>query len=243
MGNTNFHIDDHHNDRNTYNDFDQNQFNDFLKKLMNVESNIEDTKTDWSYNPDFNVEDSFRLFDKDDKAYITEEDFKNGLNLLGVNPTDQKIRLLLKRFDLQKNGNINYADFFDIIVPFELEHRNRVEYRCPNSCIPCRSPDVFCDKTLDGLRELFNLIIKSEKEINDMRKQFGTLRLNLRDIFGLLDNRGKGNFTDDEMFDYLQNNGLLSDNKASDLLFIRLDKNRIGRNDFSIFEDEIQALY
>jgi len=45
------------------------------------------------------------------------------------------------------------------------------------------------------------------------------------------------------MFYYLQNNGLLSNNRAADLLFIRLDKNRIGRIDFSIFEEEMQALY
>ena len=243
MGSTNFQTDEQPNDRNSYNDYEQNQFNDFLKKLMDVESNIEDVKTDLAYNPDFNVEDAFRLFDKDDKGFITEEDFKNGLNLIGLNPTDQEIRLLLKRFDLQKNGNINYADFFDIVVPFEKDHRNRVENRMPNSCCPCRSPDVFCDRTLDGLGNLFNLIIKSEKEINNMRKLFGPLRLKLRDIFGLLDNGGKEYFTDDELLDYLQNNGLLSNNRAADLLFIRLDKNRNGKIDYQEVEDEIQTLY
>ena len=105
--------------QNTYNNYDQNQFNDFLKKLMDVESEIEDVKTNLASNPDFNCEDAFRMFETDDKGYLTGEDIKNGLNLIGLNPTDQEIRLLLKRFDLQKNGNLNYADFFDIVVPFE----------------------------------------------------------------------------------------------------------------------------
>ena len=229
--------------QNTYNNYDQNQFNDFLKKLMDVESEIEDVKTNLASNPDFNCEDAFRMFETDDKGYLTGEDIKNGLNLIGLNPTDQEIRLLLKRFDLQKNGNLNYADFFDIVVPFEKDYRTKVENRMPNSCCPCRSPEVFSDQTVNGLRDLFNLIIRSEKEINNMRKLFGTLRYNLRDIFGLLDKRRCGYFSDEELLDYLQNNGILSNNRDADLLFIRLDKNRNGRIDYPEVEDELETLY
>ena len=75
--------------QNTYNNYDQNQFNDFLKKLMDVESEIEDVKTNLALNPDFNCEDAFRMFETDDKGYLTGEDIKNGLNLIGLNPTDQ----------------------------------------------------------------------------------------------------------------------------------------------------------
>ena len=228
---------------NTNNNYEQNQFNDFLKKLMDVESKIENAKTNLALNPDFNCEDVFRLFETNDKGYLTEEDIKNGLNLIGLNPSDQDVKLLMKRFDLQKNGNINYADFFDIIVPFEKDYRTRVENRMPNSTGPTKSPDVFNNQTLNGLRDLFNLIINSENEINNMRKSFGTLRLNLRDIFGLLDNQGCGYFTDEQLLDYLQNNGILTNNKDADLLFIRLDKNRNGRIDYPEVEEEIQTLY
>ena len=93
---------------------------------MEVEYQIEDAKTNLAQNPNFNCEDAFRLFESNDKDYLTESDIKNGLNSIGVYPTDQDVRLLMKRFDLQKNGNINYADFFDIIVPFEKEFRNKI---------------------------------------------------------------------------------------------------------------------
>jgi Ca2+-binding EF-hand superfamily protein len=76
-----------------------------------------------------------------------------------------------------------------------------------------------------------------------MRRLFGNLRLKLKNIFCLLDNGGKGYFTDDEMLDYLQNNRLLSNIKGADLLFIRLDKNRNGRIDFKEVGDEMHALY
>ena len=148
--------------KNTYFTYEQNQFNDFLKKLMEMESKIEDTKTNLANNPDFNCEDALRLFETNDKGYLDENDIKCGLSLIGINPTNQEVRLFMKRFDLQKNGYINYADFFDIVVPFEKNYRTRVENRIPNSCCPCRSPEVFSQNTVDQLRELFNLIKQLE---------------------------------------------------------------------------------
>ena len=149
----------------------------------------------------------------------------------------------MKRFDLQKEGCINYADFFDMLVPFEKQYRTMVENRIPKSCCPCRCPDVFCFNTLCALRNVFNLIINSECDINNNRKLFGTLRLKLRDIFGLLDYLRRGHFTNSDLVVYLQNRGLFTSNKDADLLFIRLDKFRNGEVNFRNVEDEVQTLY
>ena len=228
------------NDGNAYNDYEQKQFNYFLKKLMDVESNIENAKSDLANYPDFNVEDAFKLFDIDNKEYITKKDLKNGLNSLGFNPTDQDVRLLMKRFDLQKRGKINYADFFDMIVSFKPELRNKIENKEFNQSSLSKSQEAPNEQVINGLKNLFDLIIKSEKEINDMRKSFGTLRLNLKDIFGLLDKGGKGYFTIEEMVGYLKKNGLFSNNQEANLLFTRLDKTRKGNISFPEIEEEIK---
>ena len=228
---------------NEYKNYEKNKFNDFLRKLMEIESRIEDAKISLAINPDFNCEDAFRLFESNDKGFLDKTDIKNGLNLLCIFPTNKELDLLMKRFDLQNNGYLNFADFFDMVVPFEKSYRERVENRCPQSCCPCRSPDVFSDKTIYYLKNLFTLLIDSENEINDLRKMMGTVRLKLNDIFALLDQDGKGFFENKEMIEYFENNGLLDDNKAADLLFIRLDKNRNGKIDFPEVEDELQTLY
>ena len=228
---------------NEYKNYEKNKFKDFLRKLMEIESRIEDAKISLAINPDFNCEDAFRLFESNDKGFLDKTDIKNGLNLLCIFPTNKELDLLMKRFDLQKNGYLNFADFFDMVVPFEKSYRERVENRCPQSCCPCRSPDVFSDKTIYYLKNLFTLLIDSENEINDLRKMMGTVRLKLNDIFALLDQDGKGFFENKEMIEYFENNGLLDDNKAADLLFIRLDKNRNGKIDFPEVEDELQTLY
>ena len=228
---------------NKYASYEQNQFNDFLKKLMEIEARIEDAKISLAINPDFNCEDAFRLFESNDKGFLSKEDLKNGLNLLGIFPTGKKLKLLMQRFDLQRNGYINYADFFDMVVPFEKNYRQRVESRPPRSCCPCRCPEVFSIKTIYYLKNLFNLIIDFENEINDDRKLLGTVRIRLNYLFGLLDQNEKGFFDNNEMMEYLANNEILENTRDADLLFIRLDKNRNGKIEFFEVEDELQTLY
>ena len=223
--------------------FEQNQFNEFLKNLMTVESNIEDAKIDLSSNQDFNAEDAFRLFESNDKGYLDKEDIKAGLNILGLNPSEKELNLLMKRFDLQKNGFINYADFFDMMIPFEKNTRQEVENRQPKSNFPNRSKDIFGENTIEALKKVFQLMIDYENKINDDRSTLGTLRLKLNDIFALIDKEGKGFFENNEMMVYLANNEILDNNKAADLLFIRLDKKRNGKIDLPELEDELQTLY
>ena len=226
--------------QNEYFSYEQNQFNDFFRKLMEVEAKIEDAKIDLASNQDFICEDVFSLFETNNKDFLDEENLKKGLNLIGLEASDEDIKFLMKRFDLQKSGHINYADFFDMIVPFEKESREKVENRYPVST--SANPDNFNPNTLNGLKELFNLIINSEKEINEMRKQFGTLRLNLRDIFSNIDKSNSGAFSNKELVDYLGNNNMGDNLRDADLLFIRLDKNRNGKIEFAEVEDEMQTL-
>ena len=223
--------------------YEQNQFNEFLKNLMVIETDIEDAKIELAKNQDFNAEDAFKLFESNDKGYLDKNDIKEGLNLIGVTPTEKELNLLMKRFDLQKSGFINYADFFDMVVPFETNSRQEVENRQPKSNVPDQPKNMFEENTIQALKKLFELIINSENKINDDRSTLGTLRLKLNDIFALLDKDGKGVFDNDEMMVYLANNNILENNKSADLLFIRLDKKRNGKIDLPEIEDELKTLY
>jgi Ca2+-binding EF-hand superfamily protein len=210
---------------------------------MRIEGDIECLKIDLSLNPDFNCEDAFRIFELDGRGFLDKDDLKYGLNLLNIYPTDHELRLLMKRFDLQKKGGINYADFFDIVVPFEKEYRTSVENRLPRSCCPCRCIDVFSDNTICILKKLFKLLIETENEINNFRRTLGILRIKLRDIFRLVDLINRGYFTNDDLIAYIQSQNIEYEDKDLDLLFIRLDKNRNGKIDYKEIEDELQTLY
>ena len=46
-----------------------------------------------------------------------------------------------------------------------------------------------------------------------------------------------------DLVDYLKRENIFSRNKDADLLYIRLDKNRNGKIEYSEIEDEIKTLY
>ncbi len=225
------------------NDFEKSQFNEFLKLLMNVEKDIEQKKIDLVLHSDFNCEDAFRIFEKNGRGFLTKDDLKYGLYLLGINASDFVIDLLFKRFDLQKLDEINYADFFDMLIPFQKKYRNEVEQRPPLSYSSFQNIEIFSQKTIICLRNVFNLIINCEIKINEMRKNFSILIRRLKDIFRMFDINELGFFNFQDFLRYLKDNEMLDEALNVDLLFIRLDKNRNGKIDFTEVADEIEAIY
>ena len=224
-------------------EYEENQFNEFIRQMMVAESEIERIKVNLALRPDFNCEDCFRIFEVDGKEKLENEDIKIGLKLLGVFYTDFEIKLFFKRFDLQKRGYINYSDFFDIFVPFQKEYRRMIEERKPNSCCPCRCPDIFSPETRALMKNLLDLILKQENNLNFSRRGFTTLNLKLKNIFGNIDTSKNGYFSNKDLETYLKNNNIYNDDLDKDLLFIRLDKNRNGKIDYQEVYDETHPLY
>ena len=218
------------------------QFVDFLGYLMEVESQIEDLKIELARRDDFNFEDIFRIFEVDGKGYIEPEDLKQGLKLLGLDPSDFDIRLLIKRFDLNKQGLLSYTDFFDMVVSFEKKMRNSVQIRPPNSCCPCKSPDVFECDTLIAIKNLFKYIIECEKNINQMRMNFDSLRSKYSDVVQFLDVSRRGVINRSDLKLYLTQFNKFTTSKECDLLFITLDKTRSGEVGINEIGNELMFL-
>ena len=218
------------------------QFVDFLGLLMEVESKIEDMKIDLARKPDFNFEDIFRIFEADGKGYIESEDLKQGLRLLGLNPTDFDIKLLMKRFDLNQQNLLSYTDFFDMVVSFEKKTRNSVQIRPPNSCCPCKSPDIFECDTLIAIKNLFKFIIECEREINQVRAGFDSLRSKYSEVVKFLDYSKRGVINRSDLKLYLTQFNKFTTSKECDLLFIRLDRTRSGEVGINEIENELMFL-
>ena len=219
------------------------QFVDFLGYLMQVESRIEDMKIELAKKDDFNFEDIFRIFEVDGKEeYIEPEDLKQGLKLLGLNPTDFDIKLLMKRFDLNQQGLLSYTDVFDMVVSFEKNLRNSIQNRPPNSCCSCKSIDIFECDTLIAIKNLFKFIIECENEINRRRIHFDSLRANYTDIIQLLDSSRRGVINRNDLKSYLTQFNKFTTSKECDLLFIRLDKFRKGEVGIDQIENELLFL-
>ena len=221
-----------------------NQFNDFLKLLMIAETEIEEIKKELAKREDFNCGDAFLIFDKDNKGYLTKDDFKNGLNLLNINIDEYLINIIFKRFDLTKKNELNFADFFDMLIPYEKIYRDNMEQRSPESNSQNQSLNLMSKETKEIFKNVLDVIIKYEVEINEKRKEINFLMRKMKEIFYLFDKDEIGFFGFDEYINYLKENNLVEDKMINpDLLFIRLDKNRNGKVVFEELADELEAIY
>ena len=223
---------------------EKNQFNDFLKLLMIAESKIEEAKIELAKKEDFSCADAFKIFVKDNNDYITKDDLKYGLFLLDLNVDDFIINLLFKRFDLNKKDELSYADFFDMLIPFEKIYRDNIEQKTQKSFSCEQSLNLISNETKEIMKNVFNIIINYEVEINEKRKDLSILKRKLKDIFYLFDKKDIGFFGFEEFKKYIEENKLINDkNLNGDLLFIRFDKNRNGKIIFEELSDEFEALY
>ena len=223
---------------------EKNQFNDFLKLLMSAESQIEEAKIELAKKEDFSCADAFKIFVKDNNDYISKDDLKYGLFLLDLNVDDFIINLLFKRFDLNKKDELSYADFFDMLIPFEKIYRDNIEQKTQKSFSCEQSLNLISNETKEIIKNVFNIIINYEVEINEKRKDLLILKRKLKDIFYLFDKNDIGFFGFEEFKKYIEENKLINDkNLNGDLLFIRFDKNRNGKIIFEELSDEFEALY
>ena len=95
-----------------------------------------------------------------------------------------------------------------MIIPYEIQYRDLVKKRKSNSDENIsRSPLIFSYKTSNDLKNLFNIIIKEENKLNDMRKLFSSdLKYNLEIYLNKIDITKNNYFDEQDLLLYLKKN-------------------------------------
>ena len=210
---------------------------------MELENKIENLKIELSLRCDFNWEEIFRLFELEGRGFISREDFLIGFNKLDLYPKDIDISLLLKRYDLRKEGYITYPNFFEMIVPVSKYHRLMVENRCINKDLKDLYFEELNSETKQCIKNLFNEIFIGEFALNKERQNFTSLKNNFNAIFNLIDTKGKGSIGEKDFVLFIQNYDLFKNSNDCDLLFLRFNKLRNGKIEFQEMLDEIEPIY
>ena len=65
----------------------------------------------------FSATEAFDALDKNDKGYLTIDEFKRELNRYGIYTTDNDLKSLVKRFDRDEDGRVSYKEFVNEIRP------------------------------------------------------------------------------------------------------------------------------
>ena len=132
-----------------------------------------------------------------------------------------------------------------MIIPYEIQYRDLVKKRKSNSDENIsRSPLIFSYKTSNDLKNLFNIIIKEENNLNDMRKLFSSdLKYNLEIYLNKIDITKNNYFDEQDLLLYLKKNKILIDEDSCVLLFIRLDYNHDGEVNLFELKKEFNSIF
>jgi len=185
----------------SYPSYEEENFLNYLRDVINIENEIERTKSDLVLKSDFNVEDAFRIFELEGRGYLTDLDLKYGFNSLDLYPTSEEISLFIKRYDPRNEGVITFSNFFEVVAPVDREYRRMLEVRLPVSYHSrINKTDVFLPSTKLYLQNLLSLILKSEGRVEGWRQRLTKMpRFNTRIFFEKLDRLDKAYFDETDV--------------------------------------------
>ena len=217
---------------------------DFFKLLLDSEILLEKEKNELALRADFNIEDAFRIFQLRNRDYLTEADFDFGCKSLSIPIEKDVISLIFKKYDLVNEGVLSFNSFFDMFVPFRKEYRNMIQNRNPMVYIPkFNKAEVFLETTRLYLQKLIRTIASSEVCIENERRKYAPIsEVYLRNIFEKIDKDNKGYITPLDLGNYLTEKNRIILPSDSDLLFIRLDRDRNGKVEAKDFIREIRTI-
>ena len=218
----------------------ENEFLIYLRECIKLENKIEKAKIDLSLRSDFNVEDAFKIFERENRKYITDADLIYGLNTLEVYPSEKDILLIKRRINPKKTENIIFSDFSDFILPFEKDYRNMIEKRVCSNYTVYNYSNVFFLTTRNYFSNFFNVIIECENKIDNLRNLLCDVRSYIEILFHNIDQNNLGFINDFDLNCYLKSKGIFVNDIENCLLFKRIDKNKDGKLECWELNEEFQ---
>lgn len=110
-----------------------------LQTQLELERNIEKSKVSLSLKTDFNLIDAFRLFDPCGTGIASVEDIQKGLEEMGMSASDKELRLFMKRFDKDMDGQLRYSEFCDAFLPVDSFHASLLAKKAPLNMYPVKT--------------------------------------------------------------------------------------------------------
>ena len=230
---------------------DKNElFLSIIENEVKQEIRIEEAKTSIINRNDFNINKIISILIPSNKEKI---ELNNFLEILNISLNNLEKELLFKRIDLSRKGYLNKEELFDFFVPINSYYKEKIE---KNNNEDNNISDLklnLSKGTNIYINNLFNIIIKGEKEINEKKIELNKDSQFIEKIFEEIieiqnldekDNtKYKDYFKKEQLYKYLTEkiNIKISD-KECDLLFNRFDKLKRGKIQILEFSDEMKGI-
>ena len=115
-----------------------------------------------------------------------------------------------------------------MLVPFDKNYREIVEKRKPLPYIKNKEI-IFSDLTRQSLVNFFKIIISCEITLENKRKYLRkNVNINFNNFYNMVDNENKGFICINDFFKFFNNLKSEIEDKYIYLLFIRIDRKKVG---------------
>ena len=225
--------------------FGEDFFMNLLKTQYDLETELERMKEQLVINcTDFNSVVGFRLFNppKDRTQNMTIENMLHAYRSLGVNLTYENAKLLMKRYDNDRDGKITYTDICDIFKPREPTLAKELKTRLPFDHKSTEKNLSY--QTLACLRTLFHKTLQVEQNIELLKCELHSRPdFNMSRAFESINRTnasGNENFISQfEFKDILRSHGVYAMDRDVKSLFNRFDKDGDGKINYKDFANEM----
>ena len=207
---------------------------------INLEKELNSSKKDLSLCSEFNLLDTFQMFDLNDIGYVGEYDLEDTLIGLGIRPTREEIALLYKHYSSLNNRRFTYSEFSKLFTPKELEYSRILNNRVAFNVNRTERRRVYSTDTTYKLTKVLRLHLESETVAESLRHRLARRPgFSMHEAFQAVDKDRNGYITFGEFQGLLGQYGIFTTVKDVESLMDRYDKDKDGRVSYSEFLDEI----
>jgi Ca2+-binding EF-hand superfamily protein len=208
---------------------DINLFLEYINLIIIYENKMEEIKENLSLREDLSFKEIFLLFDKEQKNYISLDNFqlicKKVFNLF---PTIDQVKLVFKRYKrilaFNKDDNIilNLEDFYQMLFPEKVEYINIVERKNTIDKTNIR----LTKKSKNILTQLIKLLIQKETSYYKIKNKLNKASLEniWKEIAKFSNHEGK--IYKKEMEKFLEEYSYFLNENQIDIIFSMFDKEK-----------------
>ena len=209
----------------------ENEFINYISIVIDLLNNIEERKNQLVYRSDFNLEYLFKIFDNENKEFITKEDFKNGLKLFNINISLDEINLIFDVYNFSDSSNLSKEEFFYMLIPFNNKNYRDIIFKRNNNVNKYYfNINELSKVTIYLIENLFKSIIYCENKIYSEKKNlseniFDFFKNNI--LYKIINSDNQNNIEINQFYEYLKNSNIIIYlDRDFNLLCNRLDKKR-----------------
>ena len=214
-----------------------NEILDFITDKIAKKNLIESIKEAICLQNDITISNLFNIFDKSNNKEIKKENFTEVCNELNIFPTDDQIFLLYKKYDLDKDNNLNYEEFSNMILPLKEEYNSIIQSRENNN----ENELKISNNSYKLLKELIKAFIQVETYFYELKNSIKLENFSPKNAWDYIIHYSSNgeNLNINEFKLFLQDNNIFFTKNEIELIFNDFDLNKDGLINYNDLEREM----